>query len=205
MPENIEVSSEQALSYLNIEVPAGVSNRHVHLSLQDFHTLFGEEAELHLLKSLGQPGEFACQESLTVIGPRGVIEQVRVIGPIRSATQVEVTMTDAFRLGYKPPVRDSGNIDKTPGITIAGPKGVVILQEGLILAQRHIHMHTSDAEKLGLKNYEMLRVHVSSVRGIIFENVLLRVRDTYALEFHVDTDEANACLLRNGDIVKILR
>lgn len=198
-------STADNYQYHDLEIPVGVSNRHLHLAEKDLYTLFGEGAELHPIKDLGQPGEFACKESVTVIGPRGVIEQVRIIGPVRSATQVEVSMTDSYKLGYKPPVRDSGNIQDTPSITIAGPKGVVILPDGLILAQRHIHMHTKDAERLGIKNYDIVRVHVPGVRGIIFENVLVRVRDTFALEFHVDTDEANACLLRNGEMVKILR
>ena len=205
MPDVIDCTATSGSEYYDLEITVGVSNRHIHLSAEDLQTLFGVETELHKTKDLGQPGEFACQETLTVIGPRGVIEQVRVIGPVRSDTQVEVSMTDAFRLGYKPPVRDSGNLINTPGVTIAGPKGVVPLSNGLILAQRHIHMPTSEAKRLGFKDHDVVRVHFPGVRGIVFENVLIRAKDNYAVEYHVDTDEGNAGLLKNGDIVKILR
>jgi putative phosphotransacetylase len=205
MPDVIDGTANSGSEYYDLEITVGVSNRHIHVSAEDLQTLFGVDAELHKTKDLGQPGEFACQETLTVIGPRGVIEQVRVIGPVRSDTQVEVSMTDAFRLGYKPPVRDSGNLTNTPGVTIAGPKGVVPLSNGLILAQRHIHMATTDAKRHGFKNHDIVRVHFPGVRGIVFENVLIRVHDNFALEYHVDTDEANAALLKNDDKVKILR
>lgn len=205
MPDVIGFTATSGLDYYDLEITVGVSNRHIHVSVEDLYTLFGTDAELHKTKDLGQPGEFACEETLTVIGPRGVIEQVRIIGPVRSDTQVEVSMTDAFRLGYKPPVRDSGNLNNTPGVTIAGPKGVVALSNGLILAQRHVHMPTPESERLGLKNHDAVRVHCLGIRGIVFENVLIRVHDNFALEYHVDTDEANAALLKNGDKVKILR
>ncbi|GAW92596.1 phosphate propanoyltransferase [Calderihabitans maritimus] len=190
--------------YLEIEIPVGVSNRHVHLSQQDLEMLFGHGHRLKARRELGQPGEFAAEEVVTLVGPRGVIEGVRIVGPLRDKTQVEISMTDAYRLGLRPPVRKSGDLEGTPGIAVVGPKGVVALGEGVILAARHIHMHTREAEKLGLKNDDRVRVRVAGERAQIMENVIIRVSDKYRLEMHVDTDEANAALLTNGDTVTIL-
>lgn len=183
----------------------GVSNRHLHLSQTDLETLFGTGYQLTKLKDLGQPGQYAAEETVTLIGPKGSIPGVRVLGPVRSRTQVEVAMTDAYRLGVKPPVRDSGNLEGAAPITIEGPCGQVELDAAVILAWRHIHMHTSDAEAYGVKDKEMVQVRVGGDRGVIFNNVLVRVRDDFALEMHVDTDEANAAMLRNGDEVEIVK
>lgn len=186
-------------------VIVGVSNRHLHLSQADLESLFGPGYELTVLKDLGQPGQYAAEETVTLIGPKGSISNVRVLGPVRSQTQVEVAMTDAYRLGIKPPVRDSGNLEGAAPITIEGPVGKVELDATVILAWRHIHMHTSDAAAYGLKDKDMVQVRVGGERGIIFENVLVRVRDDFALEMHVDTDEANAALLRNGAEVEVVK
>lgn len=183
----------------------GVSNRHLHLSQADLLTLFGPGHELTVLKDLAQPGQYAAEEIITLVGPKGSIPNVRVLGPVRSKTQVEVAMTDAYRLGIKPPVRDSGNLEGAAPITIEGPCGKVELDANVILAWRHIHMHTSDAAAYGVKDKDMVQVRVGGERGIIFENVLVRVRDDFALEMHVDTDEANAALLRNGAEVEIIK
>lgn len=203
----IEVAAATAAlqaANLRIVVPVGISNRHVHLTAQDLAMLFGDAYQLTLWKELTQPGEFAARETVTLVGPKGVIEGVRVLGPVRSKTQVEVSMTDSYKLGIKPPVRDSGDIEGTPGIAVVGPKGVVPLQQGLILAARHIHMHTDDALKYGLENGQRVRVEVPGDRGVVFNNVLLRVSPKYTTEIHVDTDEANCALLKNGDKVEIL-
>lgn len=190
---------------MEITVPVGISNRHVHVTVEDLETLFGQGYQLTKIKDLSQPGEFAAQETVIIAGPKGAIEGVRILGPTRKKTQVEVSLTDSFKLGVKPPVRESGNLEDTPGIALIGPKGVVALKEGVILAARHIHMHPDEAAKYGLENGQTVRVEVPGERGIVFDNVLLRVSPKYATELHVDTDEANCALLKNGDRVKVLR
>ncbi len=186
-------------------IPVGVSNRHLHLSQADLETLFGPGYELTIRNELGQPGQYAAEETVTLVGPKGSIAKVRVLGPVRSRTQVEVSMTDAYRLGIRPPVRDSGNLEGAAPITLQGPCGEVELEEAVILAWRHIHMHTKDAAEYGVKDKDMVRIRVGGDRGLVFENVLVRVRDDFALEMHVDTDEANAAMLYNGAEVEFIR
>ncbi len=184
---------------------AGVSNRHVHLSREDLDLLFGKGYALTPTKDLGQPGQFACKEMVTIVGPKGSIENVRILGPERKDTQIEISLTDAFKLGVMPPVRDSGDIEGTPGITIIGPNGKLEKEKGVIIAKRHVHMHPSDAEKFGVKDKDIVKVIVEKGdRRLIFDDVLIRVSEKFALEFHVDTDEANAALLKTGDIVYIV-
>jgi len=190
--------------FIDIPIPIGVSNRHIHLTLEDIEMLFGQGYKLTNIKNLGQPGEFAAEEVLTVVGPRGVIESVRILGPVRKVTQIEVSMTDAYRLGLRPPVRESGNVKGTPGVAVVGPLGVVSLEEGVILAARHIHMRPENAKSFLVEDKQKVRVHVPGERAQVFENVLVRVSPKYALEMHVDTDEANAALLKNGDQVRII-
>ncbi|HOL03101.1 MAG TPA: phosphate propanoyltransferase [Fervidobacterium sp.] len=184
---------------------AGVSNRHVHLSREDLDLLFGKGYTLTPTKDLGQPGQFACKEMVTIVGPKGSIENVRILGPERKDTQIEISLTDAFKLGIMPPVRDSGDIEGTPGITIIGPNGKLEKEKGVIIAKRHVHMRPSDAEKFGVKDKDIVKVIVENGdRKLIFDDVLIRVSEKFALEFHVDTDEANAALLKTGDIVYIV-
>ncbi|ACM22482.1 phosphate propanoyltransferase [Thermotoga neapolitana] len=183
----------------------GVSNRHVHLSREDLETLFGKGYELTPVKELRQPGQYAAKETVTIVGPKGAIENVRVLGPVRKETQVEISRTDAFRLGVRPPVRDSGDLEGTPGIVIIGPNGILVKEKGVIIAKRHIHMHPKDAEHYGVKDKDIVKVIVESGdRRLIFDDVLIRVREDFALEFHVDTDEANAAMLNTGDLVYIV-
>lgn len=157
------------------------------------------------IKDLGQPGQFAADEKVIIVGPKGAIEGVRVLGPVRKETQIELSRTDAFKLGVNPPVRDSGDIENSPGIVIVGPKGVVVKNKGVILAKRHIHMHPKDAEHYGVKDKDLVKVLCEKEgRRLIFDDVLIRVSEKFALEFHVDTDEANAALLNNGDLVWII-
>lgn len=186
------------------EVPVGVSGRHVHLTREHLHILFGAGYELTKAKDLVQPGQFAAKETVTVVGPKGVLEKVRIIGPIRSYSQVELTRTDCFKLGVTPPVRDSGDHEGSPGCVLVGPQGVVTLSKGVIIALRHIHLHSSDARRYGLKDKSVVDVMVGGERGLLFQNVLVRVHPNSRLEFHVDTDEANACLLNNDDVVQVL-
>jgi len=187
------------------KVPVGISNRHIHLSQQDLETLFGEGYELTVRGDLSQTGQFAAEETVTIEGPKSSIAKVRILGPTRKETQIEVSRTDSFALGLKPPVRDSGLLDDSPGVTVIGPKGKVELDQGVILAQRHIHMNEEDAKRFGVKDKEMVSVRVGGERGVVFENVLVRVRNDFVLEMHIDTDEANAAVLNNGELVEVFR
>lgn len=185
-------------------IPIGVSNRHIHLSKEDLEILFGEGCRLTKLKDLKQPGQFAANETIAVIGPKGNFEKVRILGPVRSKTQLEISLTDGYKLGIKPPVRESGKIDKTPGITLKGPKGTIKKYCGVIAALRHIHMPMEYAKKYGFKDNSRVNVITSGVREVVFHNVLVRVSDKYVLEMHLDMDEANAAGIVNGDRVKII-
>jgi putative phosphotransacetylase len=185
-------------------IPAALSNRHLHLSQAHIDLLFGENYNLCTLKDLSQPGQFACEEKVDMIGPKGEIKGIRVLGPARPQTQIEVSVSDSFLLGVKPPIRDSGDIDGSPGVTLRGPKGEVQLNKGVIIAARHIHMHTSDAEKYNVKDKDRVKVKTSGERALIFENVLVRVSPKYALEMHLDTDEGNAANLKNGSLVELI-
>lgn len=185
-------------------IPIGVSNRHVHLSQIDLETLFGSQAELTKFKDLSQPGQFAAEEKVTLVGPRGVIENVRVLGPVRGVTQVEISVSDCFKLGVKAPIRPSGDIAGSAGITLVGPKGSVTLKEGVIIAERHIHMDPGSATAFGVKDGDRVNVRTTGTRALTFSEVLVRVSDKYKLEMHVDMDEANAAFLKNGDLVEIV-
>lgn len=186
-------------------IPVGVSNRHIHLSKEDLEVLFGEGYELGAMKQLMQPGEYAAEETLDIEGPKGTIKKVRILGPVRKNTQVEISLTDGFTLGFAPPVKESGKIEGTPGIKLIGPKGSLVKNCGVIAALRHIHFEPEFAERHGIKNGDMVCVKTEGVRGLIFDNVLARVSDKYVLEMHVDTDEANACGIKSGDKVKIVK
>ena len=190
----------------NDSVPVGVSNRHIHLSAADLETLFGKGYELTPIKDLSQPGQYACKEQLTIIGPSlRPIEGVRVLGPVRSASQVEISRTDSFTLKVKPPVRESGDIKGSAPITIVGPKGVVSLKEGCIIANRHIHMSEEEGQAFGLKDGDYVDVEVNGERRTKFYDVQVRVNKAFRLEMHIDTDDANAAGIGNGFKVKIVR
>jgi putative phosphotransacetylase len=186
------------------KVPVGISNRHVHLSQEHIEALFGEAHQLTPTKDLSQPGQFATEETVTLVGPKGSMAGVRVLGPARKATQIELAATDTFKLGVKPPVRDSGELGGTPGVELVGPAGKVKLEEGTIIAARHIHMTPEDAQKYNLKDGDHVKVSVPGPRAGIFERVLIRVSPNYALDMHVDTDEGNAFGLKNGDFVDVI-
>ena len=188
-----------------IAIPIGVSNRHIHLSREDLNILFGEGYELTILKYLKQPGQYASQEVVTIKGPKGEFDKVRILGPVRSETQVELSLADGFKLGINPPIRESGQLQGSEAIEVIGPKGSVSKQENAIAALRHIHMTPEIAEQLNLKDKDIVAVEVGGARNAILGNVLVRVSDRYALEMHVDLDEANACGLKNDDTVKIVK
>lgn len=186
------------------QVPVGVSARHIHLSEEHIEQLFGKGYQLGVLKDLSQPGQYAAQETVAVAGPKGRFDKVRILGPARGKTQLEVSRTDAFSLGLNPPVRESGNIAGTPGITVIGPAGQVDIPEGVIVAARHIHFHSEDAARWGIADKQQLTVKVEGERSLIFEKVIARVSDQYALDMHIDTDEANAAGVKTGDVAVIL-
>ena len=188
------------------EIPIGVSNRHIHLSQNDLETLFGKGYELTPIKDLSQPGQYACKEVLTIVGPSmRPIENVRVLGPIRKASQVEISATDSYVLKVKPPVRESGNIKDSSPIRIIGPKGVVELSEGCIIANRHIHMSPDEAQRFGVNDGDYVDIDVNGKRRTRWFDVQVRVHKDFRLEMHVDTDDANAAGIGNGFFVTIVK
>jgi acetate kinase len=175
-----------------------VSAHHIHLSQPDVEALFGPGHQLTKHADLSQPGQYACKEQLTIVGPKGRIERVRVLGPARKATQVEIAMTEQFKLGIFPPIRESGDIEGSPGCTLEGPAGSITIEKGVICALRHIHMTPADALRYGLRDKCTVRVRIPGDRELLFGDVRIRVDPNFALAMHIDTDEANAANLRNG-------
>jgi acetate kinase len=175
-----------------------VSAHHIHLTQDHVETLFGKGHQLTRQADLSQPGQYACQEQLAIIGPKGRIERVRVLGPTRKYTQVEIAMTEQFRLGVHPPIRESGDIKDTPGCTLEGPAGSLKLDQGVICALRHIHMTPRDALRYGVRDKSAVRVQIDGDRELIFGDVLVRVDPNFALAMHIDTDEANAANVQTG-------
>lgn len=187
------------------DVPVGVSNHHVHLSREDIDICFGEGYELTPLKDLSQPGQFACKETVTICGPKGAIEKIRILGPARKATQVELFVADNFKLGIDAPLRLSGDLKGSAPVTIVGPKGSVYKEEAAIVAQRHIHMTPEDAEHFGVSDGEIVSVTVIGGRAGVLGNVVIRANEKSKLDFHIDTEEANAMGLGNGSVVKLFK
>ena len=185
-------------------VPIGVSARHVHLTQSDVETLFGKGYVLTKKKDL-MGGQWAANETVTIVGLKlRAIENVRVLGPVRKQSQVEISATDAVKLGIKAPIRESGNLKGSAPIAVVGPKGVVYLNEGCIIAKRHIHMSPKDAEKAGVRDGDIVSVSVDNERGTIFNNVQIRVNESFTLEMHIDTDEANASKISTGTLAVIV-
>lgn len=186
-------------------IPVGVSARHLHVCQEHLEILFGKGYKLTKLKDLPQPGEFAAKETVTLVGPRlRAIEGVRILGDLRPVTQVEISRTDAHYLGVKPEVRRSGDTGGSPGITIVGPAGSLQLEEGAIVANRHIHMNPIDARRLGVSNNEEVDVRVLSTKPTIFGKVQIRVSSNANLYMHIDVDDANAVAFDNNAFVEIL-
>jgi acetate kinase len=179
-------------------IPLEVSAHHVHLAQAHVDALFGPGYELMVRSDLSQPGQYACQETVNLGGPRGRIERVRILGPVRSQTQVEIAMTEQFRLGIRAPIRASGDLDGSPGLTLEGPAGTVDLAQGVICSVRHIHIPPEDALAMGLKDHDVCMVRIEGERTLIFGDVLVRVDPDYRLAMHLDTDEANAAGIRTG-------
>ncbi|WP_082204450.1 phosphate propanoyltransferase [Clostridium homopropionicum] len=187
------------------KVPVSISARHIHLSKEHLEALFGADHKLTKVKDISQPGQFAAEEKVTLVGSKGKIENVRVLGPLRKETQVEISITDSRALGIKPVISESGNLEGTPGITIIGPKGTINIDKGCLVAERHIHMTSHDAKVFGVIDGQKVNVKAEGHRGGVFMNVVIRVREDYALDMHIDVDEANAFDISNGDMLEILK
>jgi len=188
------------------DVPVGVSNRHIHLTREHVEILFGKGYQLTKIKDLSQPGQYACKEQLTIIGPSmRSIEGVRVLGPERKRSQVEISRTDSFVLKVKPPVRESGDLDGSAPITVVGPKGIVTLSEGCIIANRHIHMSEEEGKAYGVTDGEYCDVELYGERRSLFYDVQIRVHKDFRLEMHIDTDDANAAGVGNGAKVRLIK
>jgi len=182
-----------------------ISARHMHVSREHLDTLFGPGAELTVYRWLYQPGEFAAEQTVTIIGPRRrMIEKVRILGPIRERSQVEISFTDSVALGIEAPLRPSGKLDGTPGCLVMGPAGAIELPEGVIRAERHVHMTPADAATYGFADGQYVKLRVDSDCAVTFENVLCRVSPNVLLEVHLDTDEGNACNLVNATSVALM-
>lgn len=181
---------------LFVEVEA--SGRHVHLSQHDLETLFGVGYQLTPVKDLSQPGQYACKERVTITGPKGSIKNVIILGPVRKESQVEISLTDALTLGIKAPIRNSGDISGTPGITICNEGKCLDLNEGVIVARRHLHITPQDARKFDVSDGDIIKVKVFGERPLIFDDVIVRVSDKFHTDVHIDYDEANACGFTKG-------
>lgn len=194
------VTQETVERFRSRGIPLSTSAHHVHLSRADFDVLFGPGGDLTPRSDLSQPGQFAALEAVNLVGPKGRIEKVRILGPLRKESQVEVSRTEQFKLGIDAPIRDSGDLEGTPGIVMEGEKGSVRLEKGVISAKRHIHMSPEEALNLGLRDRDVVMVKVKGVRELIFGDVLIRVHPTYRMDMHLDTDEANAAQITPGTL-----
>ena len=203
--EGLAIEIEKRMKRSKLDIPAGVSVKHCHLTRQHFKILFGASAEPKRVKDIKQPGFFAAEEMIDVKGPKGVLKKIRLVAPYRDHTQIEISVSDAMAIGLKPPVRESGDVKSSAGATLIGPAGQIEIKEGVIIAQRHLHFSPSEAKSLGIASGEVVRVRAGAGggRSTVFEDVVVRVSDKYSLEFHVDTDEANAAGIKTGDVVHI--
>lgn len=190
---------------MGYKAEVGLSNKHLHLKNEDIETLFGKDHALCPTKDLKQPGQFACEEKVDIVGPKGTLKGVRILGPARPETQVELAMTDARAIGITAPVRESGKLAGTPGIKLIGPAGEVELDYGAIVALRHIHLSPAQALEAGVKDKDVVSIQFGGERGVVFNNVLVRSGEGHESEIHLDTDEGNAAGLSNGALGEILK
>ncbi len=190
---------------MEFQVKLGISARHLHISQADLETLFGKGYELTVMKDLGQPGQYASNERVDVIGPKGSFPGMRILGPVRSATQIEVAPSEARKLGVNAPLRESGDLKGSAPIKLVGPKGEVELSEGTIVAARHVHLTPETASQHGIKDKDLLKMKIEGMRGLVFENVIARVSPSYADEIHIDVDEGNACSAANDMMVTLFK
>ncbi len=198
--EQIQMLTEQLIHRLFVELEA--SGRHVHVTREQAQTLFGHG--LTPKRPLSQPGQYLANERVTVVGPKGTFENVAVLGPERKEAQVEISLTDGRTLGLEAPVRLSGDVSGTPGVTLIGPAGTVTLNQGVIAAQRHIHLTPEDARNFGVKDKQVVKLQTFTARPVIFQDVAVRVSPEFASYVHLDYDEANACGFAKGDLGRIL-
>lgn len=198
--EQIQMLTEQLIHRLFVELEA--SGRHVHVTREQAQTLFGHG--LTPKRPLSQPGQYLANERVTVVGPKGTFENVAVLGPERKKAQVEISLTDGRTLGVEAPVRLSGDVSGTPGVTLIGPAGTVTLNQGVIAAQRHIHLTPEDARNFGVKDKQVVKLQTFTARPVIFQDVAVRVSPEFASYVHLDYDEANACGFAKGDLGRIL-
>ena len=198
---DFETIAQQVLDRIFIELEA--SGRHAHVTEAQAQVLFGHK--LTAKRELSQPGQFLANERVTVIGPEGEIANVAVLGPERKAGQMELSMTDSRTLGIDAPVRLSGDIENSPGVTLRGDKGQVVLRQGAIIAKRHIHITPADAERMGVKDKQVVRLQTYTDRPLVFDDVVVRVSPDFRTRVHLDYDEANACGFQKGDLGRIIR
>ena len=187
-----------------MKVIVGVSARHVHLKKEHLDILFGEGYNLTFFKNINQPGQFASNEFVDIKTDKGELKKLRILGPIRNYTQIEISKTDSYKLGVNPPIKTSGDLDSACSVLIIGPKGEVKVDNGIIIANRHIHMSNMDALKLNYKDGQKVKVKVDSEKGGIFDNVYIKTSPEAFFELHIDTDDGNAFMLKSGDEVEIM-
>lgn len=200
--ESAEIEALTQAVMRRLFVPLEASGRHVHVTENQAMTLFGHK--LTPKRPLSQPGQFLSNERVAVVGPKGELHNVAVLGPERKEAQVEISLTDGRTLGITPPVRMSGDVTNTPGATLIGPIGQVDLKQGVIAAQRHIHVSPEDGKRLGLQDKQVVKLRTFTRRPVVFDDVVVRIHKDFATSVHLDYDEANACGFQNGDVGRIL-
>ena len=198
--DSLEELTNQIMACLFVELEA--SARHVHVTKEQANILFGHD--LTPKRPLSQPGQFLAQERVAVVGPKGELKHVAVLGPARKEAQVEVSMTDARVLGLQPPIRESGKVEGSPGVVLRSEKAELAIEQGVIIAQRHLHLTPEDAQRFAVADRQVVRLQVFTERPLIFQDVLVRVRPDFTTRAHLDFDEANACAMQSGDFGRIL-
>lgn len=190
---------------MGYKVKVGLSNKHLHLQKDHLDILFGEGYELTMKKPITQPGQYAAEEKVDIVGPKGTLKGIRVLGPVRPETQVELAMTDARAIGIKAPIKESGKLEGTPGCKLIGPCGEVELDHGVIVAWRHVHLNPQQAEEAGVKDKDIVSLRIEGERAVVFENVLVRSGEKHEGEVHIDTDEGNAAGCGPDAVAEIIK
>jgi len=188
------------------KVPVGISGRHLHVTQEHLEILFGKDYQLTVMKDLSQPGQYACEEKVDVVSPQGkLLAGVRILGPVRSASQVEISRSDAIRFKFVAPVRSSGDVKGSGAATLVGPKGQVEISEGVIIADRHIHFSPEEAKEFGVTDRQIVSLKIGGIKAGIMDNVLCRVHPNFRLDCHLDTDDGSAFMLSTGDILELVK